>query len=118
MHPVAGHLSRASRSGQPGCIRRSSIRPGWVHGTWIHSTWIHGADRLGTFVLVVWEHEVKATTVDIEDLAEILARHGGALDMPAWTAASPGRLPERLTRLRAFPQREVTRVGLSRFTLR
>src|SRR5207245_2486932 len=46
-------------------------------------------------------------TVEVEALAEVAARHRGALDVPPGAAGAPGRRPRRLTRLRPLPQREV-----------
>src|SRR5438477_12811874 len=71
--------------------------------------------RLRELVLVVREHEVEPTAVDLEHGAEELLGHHRALDVPPRTAPSPRRIPcgvfARLVRL---PEREVTRILLQR----
>src|SRR5947199_4037784 len=53
--------------------------------------------------------------MNLEGRAEELLRHRGALDVPARTAAAPGRVPGRvLAFLRRLPEREVARVLLER----
>ena len=48
---------------------------------------------LGLLVLVVGEAQVDAAAVDVEGVAEVLARHGRALEVPAGTAVAEGRGP-------------------------
>src|SRR5947209_6931193 len=61
------------------------------------------------------EDEVKAAEMDLEDGAQELLRHRRALDVPAGTPATPGRVPPRVfTLFRSLPQREVARVLLER----
>ncbi len=48
-----------------------------------------GAVALGALVLVVREDQVEAAAVDVELLAELAHRHGGALDVPARPAVAP-----------------------------
>ena len=62
---------------------------------------------LGDLVLVVREDEVLSAAVDVNALAEVLQRHGGALYVPAGPAFAPGAVPRRLAGLRALPQGEV-----------
>ena len=62
---------------------------------------------LGYFVLVVGEEKINAARVDIEGLAEVLHRHGRALDVPARAAFPEGRLPRGLARIFELPEREI-----------
>ena len=50
--------------------------------------------------------------MDVESLAKIGGRHGGAFDMPARTAAAPRAVPARLFRRRQLPQHEIAGVLL------
>jgi hypothetical protein len=70
------------------------------------------AGRLGDLVFVVREHQIDAAAVNVEDLAEMLPRHGRAFDVPAGTAAAPGAVPARRRRVGRLPQHEVHRVAL------
>ena len=65
------------------------------------------AFALGDLVFVVREHQVEPTAVDVERLAQQLAAHGGAFDVPAGPARSPGARPRRLARLGRFPEGEI-----------
>ena len=67
---------------------------------------------LGDLVLVVREDQVLAARVDVDRLAEVLVDHRGALDVPARTSGAPRRLPARLARLCALPDRKVHRIFL------
>src|SRR5690606_40733104 len=62
------------------------------------------------------EDEVHAAAVQVQRLPEYLHGHGGALEMPAGTPASEGRIPGRtdslVFRLRRLPEGEVLRVLL------
>ncbi len=75
-----------------------------------------GSLGLGDLVGVVHGNQVDGPAVDVEALAEVLHRHGAALDVPARIAAAPGRVPEHglvgELRLRE-PQGEVGRVPLA-----
>src|SRR6185503_19243649 len=71
-----------------------------------------GTAGLGNFVFVVRELEVDSAAMDVEMFAELLRRHGGALDVPAGTALAPIRGPGRFAGLRGFPQHEVERIAL------
>src|SRR3954452_5122739 len=68
---------------------------------------------LGDLVLVMGEDEVLAAAVDVDLVAESVADHGGALDVPAGPALPPWAFPERLLRLRALPECEVAGVALA-----
>ena len=75
------------------------------------------AGQLGLrdLVRVVDRDVVLAAAVDVEVVAQILLRHGRALDVPAGEAPAPRRLPLHLPRLapgRELPQREVRRAAL------
>src|SRR6266446_2333645 len=69
--------------------------------------------RLCDLALVVGKDEVLAPAMDVERRAEILHRHGRALDVPAGASIPPGTRPRRLARLGRFPQREVTWVAFA-----
>mmetsp|Transcript_107762 Transcript_107762/g.292123 ORF Transcript_107762/g.292123 Transcript_107762/m.292123 type:complete len:346 (-) Transcript_107762:303-1340(-) len=62
---------------------------------------------LGDLVLVVWEDEVGATSMDVQGVPQVLLCHSTALDVPAGSARSPGRLPRGLARLGRLPEHEV-----------
>src|SRR5262245_26715918 len=71
---------------------------------------------LGNFVLVMRELQILPTAVDIEMTAQQLAAHGRTFDVPARTAASPGRIPFDLARLifpRMLPQHEIQGILLA-----
>ena len=59
---------------------------------------VMGAFALGDLVLVMGKHQIDAAAMDVEGLAQIFARHGRAFDVPAGTAAAPGRIPARRAR--------------------
>src|SRR5688572_2919115 len=69
-----------------------------------------GTLALRELVFVMREDEVLAATVEVERLAQVLGRHGGALDMPPGPARTPRALPRRLARLGRLPEREVERI--------
>jgi hypothetical protein len=75
-----------------------------------------GCARLGELVLVVREAQVDAAAVDVEGVAEVLAGHRRALEVPARAAGAEGGRPRRRRRLVglvALPQREVAGVALA-----
>src|SRR5579862_3815371 len=59
--------------------------------------------RLRDFVLVMRKDQVFAAGMDVEGFAQILHRHGGALDVPARTARSDLGLPRSFARLWRLP---------------
>src|SRR5699024_4691343 len=67
---------------------------------------------LGSFVLVVREHQIHTAAVYVELGAEVVRGHRRALQMPPRTSVPPRGRPARLTRLRLLPQGEVARVPL------
>ena len=72
--------------------------------------------RLGQLVLVMREAQVEPTAVDVEILAEVLRRHGRALDVPARSAPTPRSRPRGGAGLAGFvrlPQSEVPGVLLA-----
>ena len=78
------------------------------------------AARLGDLVLVVREDQIEPAAVDVEYVAQQLARHRRALDVPAGAAGRPdagGRWPRRFARHRRLPQYEVVDVALVGFDL-
>ena len=72
-----------------------------------------GALGLRDLVLVMRENEVLAAAMEIERLAEVLDAHRRALEVPAGASRPPRAFPERLARLRRFPEREVEGVALA-----
>src|SRR5262249_3721596 len=56
--------------------------------------------------------QILAPAVDVERRAEVLHRHGRALDVPARSAGAPRARPRRLAGLRRLPHGEVARVTL------
>src|SRR5690606_24961448 len=86
-----------------------------------HRTGVHpgvgvllAGDRLalGDLVLVVGKHQIRASAVDIEGLAQAASGHHRAFDVPARPPGAPGRLPAGLARLGGFPQDEIQRACL------
>src|SRR5260370_22317400 len=70
--------------------------------------------RLSQLSLMVWEHVVRATGVDVEPLAQERHRHRRAFDMPPREARAPRAGPDLKAALaRRLPQCEVARVALS-----
>ena len=71
---------------------------------------------LSDLVRMMDRHMVDPAAVDIETLAQIFRRHGGALDVPARKAGSPGGVPLHdligIFRLRE-PKREIRLMSLS-----
>ena len=67
---------------------------------------------LGRLALVVREHEIAPSPVDVDRLAELAQHQGRALDVPPRPARPPARLPGRLVGQRRLPQHEVERVAL------
>src|SRR5947209_20477199 len=68
---------------------------------------------LGDLVLVMGEDQVGPAAVDVELVAEGLAGHGRALDVPPGPVAAPRAGPRRLTLFGAFPQGEVARIAFA-----
>ncbi|GAA3229174.1 hypothetical protein GCM10020256_41990 [Streptomyces thermocoprophilus] len=85
--------------------------PGVVHP--VAGERVAEALGLGDLVLVVREDQVDAAAVDVELGAEVLVRHGGALQVPAGPAATPRGLPAGLARLGRLPHGEVAKVALA-----
>ena len=71
-----------------------------------------GAAALRHLVLMVREEQILPAAMDVELLAEILPRHGGALDMPAGAATAPGAVPARRLAVGGFPEHEIARIAL------
>src|SRR5215472_6650039 len=67
---------------------------------------------LRDFVFVMRKGEVDPAGMNIEGIAEILHRHGGALDVPAWTAGADARFPEVFAGFGCFPESEIARIFL------
>ena len=62
---------------------------------------------LGDLILMMREDQVLSAAVNIDLFAQIFHRHGGAFDMPAGPALSPGAFPGRFARFGGFPEGEV-----------
>ena len=72
-----------------------------------------GRLALGNLVLVVREYVVHAPGMEVQLLAHVFGRHGGALYVPAGKPLAPGTVPLHLPAgLRRFPQGEVPGVPL------
>ena len=71
-----------------------------------------GGLALRDFVLVVGENQVNGPAVDVQLLAQVLARHDTAFNVPARPSLAPGALPGGLPGLGLLPQREVRDVFL------
>ena len=67
---------------------------------------------LGDFVFMVREDQILSACMDIDGLAKVFLGHLGALDMPAWTALAPRRLPVRLSFFFRLPQHKIQRIFL------
>src|SRR5712692_2709093 len=79
-----------------------------------HNAMARDALRLGQLGVVVREHVVRATGVNVEPLAQNRHRHRRALDVPAREAWAPRAGPDLEAVLaRRLPQREVARVSLA-----
>ena len=70
------------------------------------------AFALCDLILVVREDEVGSAAVDIQGVADVVAAHCRALDMPAGSALAERGIPVRLTGLGSLPDCEVHRVAL------
>src|SRR5260370_39344898 len=65
---------------------------------------------LSNLIFMMGKAQVDTSGVDIELLAQVLGRHGRALDMPARKANTPGARPVHLTTfITPLPQGEVFR---------
>ena len=58
---------------------------------------------LSFLVFVMRKEQILAAAVNVEGHAQMLARHGGAFQMPARSALSPRRFPKRFAGLRELP---------------
>ena len=68
---------------------------------------------LRDLIFMVREDQILSACMDIDGLAKVFLGHLGALDMPAWTALAPRRLPERLSFFFRFPENEIGRFFLA-----
>src|SRR5579862_586872 len=76
---------------------------------------VRRAFRLRNLVLMMHRDVIDAAGVDVDNLAEILHGHRGALDMPSRITASPRTVPlHQMIRLTEHPQREIVRAMLIR----
>ena len=66
-----------------------------------------GTFALGDLVFVVREDQILAACVDIDGLAQMPARHGAALNVPARTSLAVGAVPVRFARLRGLPHGKI-----------
>jgi hypothetical protein len=63
--------------------------------------------RLCHLVLVVWEHQIVPSPVDVYLVTQVQPGHCRTLYMPSRPPRSPGALPGGLPRLGRFPEREI-----------
>ena len=78
-----------------------------------------GAATLRDLVLMMREHQIQPPGMNVERLAEIVARHGRALDMPARPSRRVGKgiFPSRLIFAARLPENEIGRIALVRCDL-
>ena len=62
---------------------------------------------LRNFVLVVWEHQIGATEMNINRVAEFGTHHGRTFDVPTGPARAPWGREAGLPLLSAFPEGEI-----------
>src|SRR5260370_38419044 len=67
---------------------------------------------LGDLVLVMREDQIGTAAMDIDLFTQRFHCHRRTLDMPTRTSMTPGAIPHRLPRFRAFPEGNVTRSTL------
>ena len=72
-----------------------------------------GSFALCDLVFVVGEDQILTAAVEVKGLAQIVAGHGGAFDVPARSALAPGRIPVGFARLGSLPHGEVQRLFLA-----
>src|SRR2546421_9226777 len=63
---------------------------------------------------VMRKDQLRTTTMNVIGWPAICQCNRGVLDMPAGPSISPRAIPEYLTRFLALPQREISRMFLSR----
>ena len=75
---------------------------------------LHSVGRLGLgdFILMMGEDQILSAGVNINRVAQIALGHAGALDVPAGTPLTPGRIPVRLALLLGLPEDKIQRVPL------
>ncbi len=62
---------------------------------------------LGKLIFMMWEHQVPATSMDVNDRPHDMANHGAALYVPSGPARAPRAVPGRLPSLGCLPQSKV-----------
>ena len=72
-----------------------------------------GSLALCDLVLVVREDQILTAAVEVEGLAQVVAGHGRAFNVPARSALAPWRIPVGFTRFRCLPDSEVQRFLLA-----
>ena len=85
-----------------------------VHPVTAEELAIVGAGTLGNLVLVVGKHQVAATAVNIDGLAQMFFYHAGAFQVPTRAASAPGALPARNIHWRRLPKHEVGGIAFVR----
>ena len=68
---------------------------------------------LSDLVLVVREDKILSAAMNIDRITEVLLDHCGALDMPAGSSLSPGRIPEGFAFLLELPESKVAGILLT-----
>ena len=67
---------------------------------------------LGNFVLMMRKNQVLSAAVNVDRGAQVLTRHGRALQVPARAPSPPGAVPPGQVGGRWFPQDEIGRILL------
>ena len=67
---------------------------------------------LRDLIFVMRKDQVRTAGVNVEVLAQVFHRHGGAFDMPARPPAAERRVPARFALFACFPEDEVANVFL------
>ena len=62
---------------------------------------------LGDLIFMVREAQIGTAAMNIKGITEAASRHGGAFDMPAGSAITPGGGPAGFTGFCGFPQDKI-----------
>ena len=66
-----------------------------------------GTAALGNLVFMMGKNKVAAAAVNIDGFTQVSANHGGALQVPARTAAAPGAVPAGIFICGRLPQDKI-----------
>src|SRR5690606_29413083 len=102
---VPGEVAKTDRLARESLLKQLPDRHhvAMVHPDPGHVARAVSAAALSDLVFVMRKDEVLAAPMDIKCLAQVGGRHGGALDVPAGPAASPGACPAGLVFCRRLP---------------